>query len=268
MLRLLRELDRRDGTRSRRRREAGDAWRRLTAAALAALLIACVGLTFAHKQYGVRITASGLAWPRPLGAPPDVETGVGSFRFMRTQPGSSELPVAYDPCRPVEYELNLDLAPAGSQDIIESAVEAISQASGLRFEPVGTTHRLPEEGPAGLRTGPVLIAWTTPRTVPDLAGRVAGVGGSTAMRDDYSGRLRYVTGTVSLDASQLDVALTRPDGADLVRAIVMHELGHLLGLDHVDDRHELMYADNVGKIDLGPGDREGLAALGAGQCFP
>jgi hypothetical protein len=40
-----------------------------------------------------------------------------------------------------------------------------------------------------------------------------------------------------------------------------------VGLDHVEDPGELMYADNVGRVTLGPGDRRGLAALGSGQCF-
>ena len=35
----------------------------------------------------------------------------------------------------------------------------------------------------------------------------------------------------------------------------------------VDDTAELMYADNVGLLEFGPGDREGLAALGRGRCF-
>jgi hypothetical protein len=33
------------------------------------------------------------------------------------------------------------------------------------------------------------------------------------------------------------------------------------------DPGELMHADNVGRLALGPGDREGLAALGSGRCF-
>jgi hypothetical protein len=39
-------------------------------------------------------------------------------------------------------------------------------------------------------------------------------------------------------------------------------------LDHVDDPSELMYDRNVGLTEFGPGDREGLAALGSGSCFP
>ena len=60
--------------------------------------------------------------------------------------------------------------------------------------------------------------------------------------------------------------LERVDGRKYVRAVVMHELGHVLGLDHVDDRDQLMYDENVGQTELGPGDRAGLAALGAGRC--
>lgn len=50
-------------------------------------------------------------------------------------------------------------------------------------------------------------------------------------------------------------------GADL-----LHELGHLVGLAHVDEPTELMYDGNVGQLDFGPGDRQGLAVLGNGEC--
>jgi predicted Zn-dependent protease len=72
---------------------------------------------------------------------------------------------------------------------------------------------------------------------------------------------------VALDAPQLKRVLSRRHGRELVRAIIVHELGHLVGLDHVNDPGELMHADNVGRLALGPGDREGLAALGSGRCF-
>ena len=40
----------------------------------------------------------------------------------------------------------------------------------------------------------------------------------------------------------------------------------MVGLDHVDSDDELMYEDNIGQTDLGPGDLEGLAKLGAVDC--
>jgi|SRR5919106_456138 hypothetical protein len=66
-----------------------------------------------------------------------------------------------------------------------------------------------------------------------------------------------MTGTVALDAPQLTHLMAFPRGANAVRAIVVHELGHLVGLAHMDDPSELMYDDNVGRLALGPGDREG-----------
>ena len=42
--------------------------------------------------------------------------------------------------------------------------------------------------------------------------------------------------------------------------ILAHELGHVLGLDHVDDVDELMNAEYVGQDGFGPGDRDGLRA--------
>ena len=38
----------------------------------------------------------------------------------------------------------------------------------------------------------------------------------------------------------------------------MHELGHVVGLGHVDDPCELMNADNKGRTSFGSGDLRGL----------
>ena len=51
-----------------------------------------------------------------------------------------------------------------------------------------------------------------------------------------------------------------------LQAIVDHEFGHLVGLDHVDDPGELMAEVNIGRTSYGPGDLEGLARLGAIPC--
>jgi hypothetical protein len=72
---------------------------------------------------------------------------------------------------------------------------------------------------------------------------------------------------VTLDSVSFAAMSRQRGGAAFERAIVLHELGHLVGLAHVSDQSELMNADNVGLLDYGPGDREGLAQLGAGPCF-
>ena len=49
--------------------------------------------------------------------------------------------------------------------------------------------------------------------------------------------------------------------------MLLHELGHVLGLDHVDNADELMNDDNLGLTAYGPGDLAGLRQLGNGPCF-
>lgn len=270
MQRLLRELDDLDAAVTRpRTHRRGELPRRLAAAGVAMLLVVMIGGVFAHKQFGLTIGADGIAVAQPLGRPPEVGDRDGHYAFMMVQ-DASDSPVAYDPCRPIEYVVNDAARPAGAEDVLAEAIAEISAATGLVFRAVGTTRDEPRSAGslrAPLRREPVHIAWTTPSAVPELDGRVAGIGGSTARKDEYSGTQYYVTGMVALDAPQLGDVLARPGGEAQVRAIVIHELSHLVGLDHVDDPGELMYADNVGRLDLGPGDRRGLALVGAGRCI-
>ena len=77
----------------------------------------------------------------------------------------------------------------------------------------------------------------------------------------------YLTGTVSLDAGTLPELLTRRDGVALVRSIVLHELGHLAGLGHVEDDGQLLYPRAREEIaDYASGDLTGLSRLGSGPC--
>lgn len=277
MARLLAQLDRADARASRAarsgrvrdmRRRPGDRARQLFSFFVAVVLVLVIGGSVAHERFGLRLTRDGFERPAPLGRPPVTETGVGSFSFSLTQSGSNA-PVAYDPCREVEYVVNDTLAPSGSEGLVQSAVEEISAATGLVFAFTGHTDEIPvaRSSDLGPRREPVVVAWTTPDAVEGLRDEVAGLGGSSARLHEDSGRLEYVTGMVALDAPQLSEVIARPNGPAQARAIVVHELGHLVGLDHVEDPGELMHADNVGLLTLGPGDREGLAALGAGPCF-
>lgn len=57
-------------------------------------------------------------------------------------------------------------------------------------------------------------------------------------------------------------------GVDPVRSVYMHELGHVLGLDHVADRRQLMfpYLDLSRDDELGSGDRKALRLLASRPC--
>lgn len=212
------------------------------------------------------------AAPAPLGTPPSV---AGSAAYvLRESPDPEQRLVAYDPCRPVHFVIRPELAPPGSEHLILDAVAAVSEATGLQFINDGTTSEPPATDRAayqpdryGKRWAPVLIAWSSPEMSPDLAGETAGTGGSASIQIPGEPYV-YVTGQILLDAPALTEVVAFPDGPALVRAIIMHELAHVVGLDHVSDPTQLMYEKNSGQLDFGTGDRAGLALLGTGKCVP
>lgn len=197
---------------------------------------------------------------RLLGTPADVGIG-GEHAFLQHQPGRPDDPIAWDPCREIHYEVNPDGGPEDAEGFVAEAVDEISAVTGLRFVYEGTTDRRPDEDVSAIGRPPVLVAWSDEDEVSGLDGDVVGLGGATALGMD-GGRLRYVTGAVTLD-TDLDADL---DSA-VARGVLLHELGHLVGLDHVSDPGELMYGDGTLVRDFGPGDREGLVRLGEGRCF-
>lgn len=214
----------------------------------------------------------------PIGSPPASRT-TGPHRFVALQPDGTT-PVAYDPCRPIHYVVNTDTAPLVETGVLDEAIAEISKATGLMFVYDGPTSEKPSATRAAYQPqryeefwAPVLIAWTDATTAPELAGDVAGSAGSVQVRVPGSTGSRtdasvFVTGSVHLDGPDLKQILREDDGTTRVRAIIQHELGHLVGLDHVDDQGELMYPTTGDRTELGPGDREGLARLGSGACFP
>jgi hypothetical protein len=76
----------------------------------------------------------------------------------------------------------------------------------------------------------------------------------------------YVSGWIAINADD-----PNPPGFDLPGEqgpVILHELGHLMGLGHVKTVGELMNPSGGGVTDLGAGDREGLRELGAsGGCI-
>lgn len=221
-----------------------------------------------------RPTPGAGARPAPWGTPPRVPADPGAFSFAQLQ-DDAVTPVAYDPCRVVHYAIRPDGSPEGGEEMVHAAVARVSRATGLVFVYDGPTDEAPTPERAafqpdryGDRWAPVLVGWQTEEENPDLAGDVVGRGGSTAVSLGEGPRV-YVTGTVSLDAEQLPEVLGARDGAATASGIVLHELAHLVGLDHVDDASQLLHPETVpGVTDFGAGDLTGLVRLGQGSCVP
>lgn len=207
----------------------------------------------------------------PLGVPPEVEY---SDEFVLLEPPDpSQDFIAYDPCRPVHYVVRPEDAPTGSDGLIDAAVAEISAATGLQFVYDGTT----SEGPSsdrdtyqpevyGQRWAPVLFTWTNEDETPGLEGTMMALASSEYAETPGEPAV-YVAGQVKLDVEQLSEWLEEPEGRFEVKGLIMHELGHVVGLDHVEDRDQLMHA-TAPVYEMQDGDRAGFALLGTGPCLP
>lgn len=217
----------------------------------------------------VRVPEPAPAEGRLLPAVP--VTTVGTYAFLHTAADGS--PIGYDPCRPVRYVVRPDGMPEGGQELLDEAAAIVGEAAGLVLEYAGTTDETPavervliQPERYGDAWAPVLVAWADESTMPELAGGVVGVGGSAAVPGAHGQGEWLAGGRVVLDVPDLAAMLGSAGGRERARAMVVHELAHVLGLDHVDDAGELMYPVNAARIDLGPGDRAGLALVGQVAC--
>ncbi len=215
------------------------------------------------------------ALSKPLRKPaPPPPAGTDGYGFLGTQPNSQE-PITWDPCRPIRYVVR-GTPPEGGGKALRSAFEEISRVTGFRFvyggrtsEPAGS--RLPYQPERyGERWAPLLVSWSDTAESPHLEEDVIGYATHESV-PARSGRLTYVTGQLVLDTpffARLAHAETS-DGYAMMRLVIIHELGHVMGLAHTLDAEQTMYPEMQLKVsELGDGDKRGLYRLSKGQCVP
>src|SRR3954453_9331024 len=210
---------------------------------------------------------------RLLPAPQHVPAS-SAFGLLRRDHGHT---VTWEPCRPIHYVIRTAEESALFDALLQQAIREVSDATGLKFVSDGTTgeqllrdpgQRMPYQRQRyGDRWAPVLISWSDPAESPALAGTEAGFAAPVPWAPPGEPQ-RFVSGIVALSMPALDTLYARPHGATLVRDVMLHELGHLAGLDHVTDKSQLMYPTLTHPLPgYGAGDLAGLAAVGRGACF-
>lgn len=231
----------------------------------AVLVVAVLGLLLALPSLLPRSSGASGGADHASAAP----AGPG-YSFLRVN--RSGTPVRWNPCSPVYYVTNLTSAPAYASAELQSAVGQISRATGILFVDRGATSTFPAGGgdiSAGGQAGPVVIAWADSAQSAKI-GFPAGATGADALArtepiaavDQSTGHGVYVTGTVLIGAGA--ARLPQGFGPGGQGVLLLHELGHLMGLGNVATPGQVMDTNVLGTptAKLGSGDLAGLKRLG------
>jgi hypothetical protein len=188
-----------------------------------------------------------------------------AYAFMETVQGQ---PVTYSSCGTIQVAVYPAGGPANAEALVRDAVAQLRTATGLDIVVAGVFGgHAPnwnfEVGPV-YPDDPISVSWQDGNAIAQLTDEIAGVGGSRVMTGPR-GSKRLVAGTIALSRDYYRVLAGRQDESEEL-AVLLHEFGHVFGLDHVDSSGELMYHRNIGRKTFGPGDLEGLRRLGQGPC--
>ncbi|MEO6714548.1 MAG: hypothetical protein ABIM89_14090 [Mycobacteriales bacterium] len=193
-------------------------------------------------------------------------TGRGNAAAWRPIYGNKTRLIRWNPCTPIPYYVNTRRMPSTGLADVHETVRRVSMVSGLTFKYAGRSTVIPDYNYLGPRGG-IVFAWATATETKGLipSNYVAGVGSST-----YIGR-RVIGGHVVINSTVVNeqkLAAGFGEGYSQGK-LLMHELGHVVGLDHNDDVWSVMrQGHSLPSAVWGAADIAGLRALGkAGGCL-
>jgi hypothetical protein len=186
-------------------------------------------------------------------------------------------PYRWNPCQPIHYVVNPDHEPAGAEADLHEAIARLSAATGIRFVDEGTSvytadqqigSVFQEDIPGRPRYLPLLITFVTNQDFHFIVDTKQAIAFGMPYRGDGALAHEFVSGVVVID-----VGPPIPAGFGSrfsMGPLLMHELGHVMGLAHVGAGNEIMWSPTVQphdqpdpfQTDWGPGDLEGLGLLG------
>lgn len=231
-------------------------------------------------------TLAGIAGSVLVSAAPTPAVAATSSAYSLSYPYSGGGALRWNPCqRAIAYRVNLSLSARTSYGRkvaladVQTAVGRITNATGMRFHYLGTTTSVPTGTSWWQHTGDaeVVIAWVNEKYTSTKSslllrsggGYVAGTGGwrswqwGTALAGSAP-TAAIVRGYLVINAAQN--ASFRPGfGSGTTRGgLLLHELGHVVGLNHVQSSAQIMYPVLVprSRAASATGDLNGLTRVG------
>ena len=148
-------------------------------------------------------------------------------------------PLRWNPCAPIPYVVNPAGGPPNALALVQAAVDQAVAATGLPLRFEGITDEVAAPGRPvvqaryGNRFAPILIGWADRSAI----GNAAGLGGFS-----FAGPgSRVASGvTPQIITGFAYVGRNLSGGDPFQTGVLLHEIGHALGLDHADDTVQVM----------------------------
>jgi hypothetical protein len=187
---------------------------------------------------------------------------------------SALVPIRWNPCEVIHPYINLTADPTNgptgadatqAMTIVENVLAAAAAGTGMTFAPLQTTTAT---STSSLPYGSVLFIWPTNAELQAYYGStlpagIAGLGGPTSLTWDQNQNV-YLQGEAAFDTTTWQSLST-----DSRISLVLHEFGHVLGLDHSSNPSNVMYPYLNQDTAYTNNDLQGLANVGlALGCLP
>lgn len=220
-------------------------------------------------------------------APVDQPAVDNDFTYLQEAEGSKASFGAYalagrryygwNPCRPITYAVNRQGASDAQMAALQAAIYDVEEASGFDLQYVGeavgslyisTSSDSVDPRVDGGGEAMAVFGFSDASKTPILSGGTVGIGGLGAGIDPRKA-VELAPGDTYAWIVRDGFAIA--DTTDLfsvqqVRATFAHEIGHMIGLDHVSGFGELMRPVLGAQYTFGNGDKYGLWSVGADPC--